>query len=93
MAPLWLVWEASGSLRFLPVVHQDGKVLRLRGKGLPTVNGYGRGDILVNISVYIPETLSKEEKKSMESFKESDNFKPAESIKEKIFRRFRKLFD
>ncbi|MBQ3122289.1 MAG: molecular chaperone DnaJ [Bacteroidaceae bacterium] len=72
---------------------QPGKVLRLRGKGLPTVNGYGRGDILVNISVYIPETLSKEEKKSMESFKESDNFKPAESIKEKIFRRFRKLFD
>lgn len=72
---------------------QPGKVLRLRGKGLPTVNGYGRGDILVNISVYIPETLSKEEKKSMESFKESDNFKPAESIKEKIFRHFRKLFD
>ena len=72
---------------------QPGKVLRLRGKGLPTVNGYSRGDILVNISVYIPETLSKEEKKSMESFKESDNFKPAESIKEKIFRRFRKLFD
>ncbi len=72
---------------------QPGKVLRLRGKGLPTVNGYGRGDILVNISVYIPETLSKDEKKSMESFKESDNFKPAESIKEKIFRRFRKLFD
>lgn len=72
---------------------QPGKLLRLRGKGLPTVNGYGRGDILVNISVYIPETLSKEEKKSMESFKESDNFKPAESIKEKIFRRFRKLFD
>ena len=72
---------------------QPGKVLRLRGKGLPTVNGYGRGDILVNISVYIPEPLSKEEKKSMESFKESDNFKPAESIKEKIFRHFRKLFD
>ncbi|MBE6269057.1 MAG: molecular chaperone DnaJ [Bacteroidales bacterium] len=72
---------------------QPGKVMRLRGKGLPTVNGYGRGDILVNISVYIPETLSKEEKKSMESFKESDNFKPAESIKEKIFRHFRKLFD
>ena len=72
---------------------QPGKVLRLRGKGLPTVNGYGRGDILVNISVYIPETLSKEEKKSMENFKDSENFKPNASIKEKIFRRFRKLFD
>ena len=72
---------------------QPGKVLRLRGKGLPSVNGYGRGDIVVNVSVYIPETLSKEEKKSMENFKNSDNFKPSNGIKEQIFRRFRKLFD
>ena len=72
---------------------QPGKVLRLRGKGLPSVNGYGRGDIVVNVSVYIPETLSKEEKKSMENFKNSDNFKPSSGIKEQIFRRFRKLFD
>lgn len=41
---------------------QPGKVLRLRGKGLPSVNGYGTGDLLVNVSVYVPETLSKEEK-------------------------------
>lgn len=72
---------------------QPGKVLRLRGKGLPTLNGYGKGDIVVNISVYIPETLSKEEKKSIESFRESDNFRPSESIKEKIFRRFKSFFD
>ena len=72
---------------------QPGKVLRLRGKGLPSVNGYGRGDIVVNVSVYIPETLSKEEKKSMENFKNSDNFKPSSGIKEQIFRRFRKIFD
>ena len=72
---------------------QPGKVLRLRGKGLPAVNGYGRGDIVVNVSVYIPETLSKDEKKSMENFKNSENFKPSTSIKEQIFRRFRKLFD
>lgn len=72
---------------------QPGKVLRLRGKGLPTLNGYGKGDIVVNISVYIPESLSKEEKKSIESFRNSDNFRPSESIKEKIFRRFRNFFD
>ncbi len=72
---------------------QPGKVLRLRGKGLPTLNGYGKGDIVVNISVYIPETLSKDEKKSVENFRNSDNFRPSESIKEKIFRRFKSLFD
>ena len=60
---------------------------------MPTVNGYGRGDIIVNISVYIPETLSKDEKKSVEKFKDSENFRPSESIKEKIFRRFKNFFD
>ncbi len=72
---------------------QPGKVLRLRGKGLPSLNGYGRGDIVVNISVYIPESLSRDEKKAMENFKESDNFRPSESIKEQIFRRFKNFFD
>lgn len=72
---------------------QPGKVLRLRGKGLPSVNGYGTGDLLVNVSVYIPETLSKEEKNALEKMQESDNFKPSSSIKEKIFRKFRNFFD
>ena len=72
---------------------QPGKVLRLRGKGLPSLNGYGKGDIVVNISVYIPETLSKEEKKRIEEFRNSDNFRPSESIKDKIFRRFKNFFD
>ncbi len=72
---------------------QPGKVLRLRGKGLPSLNGYGRGDIVVNVSVYIPESLSKDEKKAMENFKESDNFRPSESIKEQIFRRFKNFFE
>ena len=72
---------------------QPGKVLRLRGKGLPTLNGYGKGDIIVNISVYIPETLSKDEKKTIEGFRNSENFRPSESIKEKIFRRFKNFFE
>lgn len=72
---------------------QPGKMLRLRGKGLPNVNGYGTGDLLVNISIYIPETLSKEEKNILEKLEDSDNFKPSSTIKEKIFKRFRNLFD
>lgn len=72
---------------------QPNKVMRLRGKGLPSLNGYGRGDIIVNISIYIPETLSKEEKKAFENFRKSDNFMPSDSIKEKIFRRFKNFFD
>lgn len=72
---------------------QPGKVLRLRGKGLPSLNGYGKGDIVINVSVYIPETLSKEEKKTIESFRDSENFRPSEGIKDKIFRRFKNFFD
>ena len=72
---------------------QPGKVLRLRGKGLPSVNGYGTGDLLVNVSVYVPETLSKDEKSTLEKLEESKNFKPSTSIKEKIFKKFRSLFD
>lgn len=71
---------------------QPNKVMRLKGKGLPALNGYGRGDIIVNISIYIPETLNKEEKKAFEKFRESDNFRPSEGIKEKIFRRFKNFF-
>ena len=57
------------------------------------VNGYGTGDLLVNVSVYVPETLNKDEKKALEEMEESDNFKPNTSIKEKIFKKFKSLFD
>lgn len=72
---------------------QPGKVMRLRGKGLPVLNGYGRGDIIINISIYIPETLTKDEKKCFEKFRESENFRPSAGIKDKIFRRFKNFFD
>jgi molecular chaperone DnaJ len=70
-------------------------VVRLRGKGLPAVQGYGygTGDIIVNMSVYIPETLNKDEKNAFEAMKKSDNFEPSSSIKEKIFKKFRSYFD
>ena len=74
---------------------QPGKVVRLRGKGLPAVQGYGygTGDLIVNISVYVPETLNKEEKEAMEKMRKSDNFAPNPSIKQKIFRKFRSYFE
>ncbi len=72
---------------------QPGKVLRLRDKGLPVLHSSRKGDMLVNVSVYIPESLSKDEKATIEKLSSSDNFKPNLSIKEKIFKKFRNLFD
>ncbi len=73
---------------------QSGKVLRLKGKGLPDVNSYGRGDLLVEISIYTPTHLSNEEKKILEGFKESKNFEPNPSKKEKgFFDRMKEYFD
>ena len=74
---------------------QPGKALRLRGKGLPAVQGYGHGtgDLVVHISVYVPKTLSKEEKKTLEELKESDNFKGDAQTKQTIFQKFKSYFN
>jgi len=73
---------------------QPGKTLRLRGKGLPAVQGYGRGtgDLVVNVSVYVPKTLSKEEKCAIEQFRDSDNFKGDAATKKSIFQKFKNYF-
>lgn len=74
---------------------QPGKTLRLRDKGLNPVRGYGneKGDLIVNISVYVPKTLSKEEKTAIEKFRESDNFKGDSQTKKSIFERFKNYFN
>jgi len=64
---------------------QPGKILRLRGKGLPEVNGYGRGDLLVNVNVWIPKNMNKEEMKIFEKFKDSDSFTPDPDKNDKGF--------
>lgn len=73
---------------------QPGKTLRLRGKGLPSVQGYGNsmGDVVVNISVYVPKTLSREEKEALEKMQQSDNFKGDSSTKKSIFEKFKNYF-
>ncbi len=73
---------------------QPGKILRLRGKGLPEVNGYGKGDLLVNINVWIPKSLTKEEKRILEKLNESDSFTPKPSSHDKnFFERMRGYFE
>ena len=73
---------------------QSGKVLRLRGKGLPNINGYEKGDLLVNVNVWTPQTLNKEEKQLLEKLKESENFKPNPSQKERgFFSRMKEYFE
>ncbi len=72
---------------------QPGKVLRLRNKGLPSVNSYGTGDLLINISVYIPEKLTETEKSKIKELANAENFQPSPSIKDRIFNKFRDLLD
>ena len=64
---------------------QSGKVLRLKGKGLPSLNGYGQGDLMIHINVWTPQNLSKNEKSFFEDSKKSENFKPKPSKNEKSF--------
>jgi molecular chaperone DnaJ len=64
---------------------QPGKILRLRNKGLPDVNGYGKGDLLVSINVWVPKELTREEKNLMEKLSESHNFVPNPDSSEKNF--------
>lgn len=74
---------------------QPGKVMRLRGKGMPAVQGYGygNGDLIVHISIYVPENLKKDEKELIEKMREKEGFAPTTSIKDKIFNRFKSMFD
>jgi molecular chaperone DnaJ len=73
---------------------QSGKVLRLKGKGLPDVNSYGKGDLLVEISIYTPTNLNADERKVLEELKESKNFEPNPNKKEKgFFDRMKEYFD
>jgi len=72
---------------------QGGKILRLRGKGLPDVNGYGKGDLLVNVNVWIPKNLTKEELKVIEQYKSSASFTPKPDAGDKgFFDRVRNYF-
>lgn len=72
---------------------QSGKVLRLKGKGLPVLQGYGTGDLLVHINVWTPKRVSKEEREILEKLRESENFKPNPGKEDRgFFQRMKDMF-
>lgn len=73
---------------------QSGKVLKLKGKGIPELQGYHTGDLLVTVYVWTPQNLSKEEKTALEKLKDSPNFQPGKSQQGKgFFSRMKEMFD
>lgn len=77
----------------VPAGTQAGKVFRLRSKGLPSVEYHGQGDLLVNINVWTPQKLNKEETEMMEKMQASDSFTPKPTAKDKsLFDRMRDYF-
>lgn len=77
----------------IPAGTQPGKVLRLRGKGLPSPDSYGTGDLLINVMVYVPEQLNSQERAAIEALKGSENLTPTEQTKNRIFNRLKRIFD
>lgn len=72
---------------------QSGKILRLKGKGLPDINTGRHGDILINVCIWTPKVLSAEEKAMLENIRESENFKPNPSASDKgFFAKVREMF-
>ena len=64
---------------------QSGKILRLKSQGLPSVNSYGTGDLLVHINLWTPQNISSDEKKFFEKAQKSKNFQPQPSKSDKSF--------
>ena len=71
---------------------QSGKILRLKGKVLPDINGYGHGDLLVKINVFIPNDVTKEDKKMLEQMRESESFNPQSKRNESFFTKLKNAF-
>ena len=69
----------------IPAGTQSGKILRLKGKGFPEVQGYAKGDQLIQVSVWTPQHISSEEKEMLEKLHNSPNFKPNPDKKDKSF--------
>lgn len=70
---------------------QSGKILRLRKKGIPSINGYGTGDLLVHINVWTPKSLTKEQREFFEKMKDDEHFEPKPEKEDKSF--FEKVKD
>lgn len=84
----------SGKTRFkVSAGTQSGKIFRLKGKGFPVINGYGSGDQLIQVNVWVPKNLSSKEKSVLEELRSSSNFEPSPSGSEKgFFQRIKDMF-
>ena len=72
---------------------QGGKMLRLRNKGVPDINGYGRGDQLIQVNIYTPKRLNHDEKEILKKLEKAENFTPSADNKEKgFFDRMKEFF-
>lgn len=77
----------------IPAGTQGGKILRLKGKGLPSVQNYGKGDQLINVNIWTPRDLNSEEKAIMEKLRTAKNFAPNPSKEDKgFFERMKEMF-
>lgn len=72
---------------------QPGKRYGLRGKGLPMYNRHGLGSLVINISVYVPEKLSREEKQQLENMREMNNLKPTAEAKQRVWEQTKNMFE
>ena len=78
----------------IPAGTQSGKIFRLKGKGFPEVNGYSKGDQLINVNVWTPQNVSSDEKDILEKLNDSNNFKPHPEKGEKsFFERIKEAFN
>lgn len=71
---------------------QSGKTLRLRNKGISSINGYGKGDLLVHVNVWTPKTLTKEQKKFFEEMRHDENFTPQPNEEKSFFEKVKDMF-
>ncbi len=84
----------SGRARLnIPAGTQPGKVLRLRGKGLPSTEGRGTGDELINVMVFIPEKLNDKEREAFESLRDQPDIKPDPSTTHRLFSKLKHIFE
>lgn len=83
----------TGKVRInVPAGTQPGTILRLKNKGLPKSEGYGTGDLLINILVYVPEKLTDEERRHIEALRDKSDFQPTQSKCEAMFAKIKHLF-
>lgn len=72
---------------------QSGTLLRLQGKGITELQSYNKGDLIVNINVYVPKNLTKEEKQIIEGFMHAENFQPKLQKRSSFFNRVKQFFE